>query len=440
MLENLKQNKTFYISILLFLIITIPNMLMHIPHCDEAQNFMAAYFINFSNWTQITSFHGHPLIWYIILLPFSKTGFLYPYPMLILNYLFLIISLIIMWKKAPFDDVFKIIITFSFMMVSYFAIIGRCYTIGILGLFILAALYPQKHERPILYSVLLGLTANTSAMAAIPVIALSSIFMFDIYQKKKIVTEQNVVYCFFILLFFAIFFLYPFIITTNIHIDGINTFFNIINKFFIPIKYNYVFLISYFFVFSYLLFVPKDIKSKTFLLSSTLILWLFFYFVYTGLDYHKFFFFIFIIITMWIQKSFEKCDKNSIIFILAFTIMMMTPYNIEYCHGNKSIYEFGKIIKKDAAKYQNSILSVPDFGMRYELAPFIIFNKNKIDLYGTMDFYNFRMDEAEGKDGIEKIKQFATEQDKPVYILTDREIEDLELYDKYKDLNIYKAN
>jgi hypothetical protein len=401
---------------------------------------MAAYFINFSNWTEVTSLHGHPLIWYIILLPFSKTGFLYPYPLLILNYLFLIIALVIMWKKAPFDDIFKIIITFSFMMVSYFAIIARCYTIGILGLFLLAVLYKEKHKRPILYAVLLGLTANTSAMAAIPVIVLSTIFMFDIYKNDEKNKELNLVYCFFILLFFAVLFLYPFIITTNYHIDGMNSFTQIISQFFIPVKYNYVFLISYCFVFLYLLLIPKDLKAKFFLVSSTIILWLFFYFVYTGWDYHKFFFFIFIIITMWIQNLYEKCDKNSIIFIIAFTVMMITPYNLNYCHGHKNIYDFGKMLQIDAVKYENSIISVPDFGMRYELAPFIIFNKYPIDLYGTMDFYNFKMDEAEGKDGIEKVKQFAKEQDKPVYILTEEEIEDLELFEKFKDLNIYKAN
>jgi hypothetical protein len=345
-----------------------------------------------------------------------------------------------MWKKAPFDDVFKIIITFSFMMVSYFAIVSRCYTIGILGLFLLAVLYPKKHERPILYAVLLGLTANTSAMAAIPVIALSLIFMFDIYKKKDEVTELNVVYCFFILLFFAVLFLYPFILTTNIHVVGLNSYTEIIQQFFIPIKNNYVFLISYFIVLLYLLLIPKDIQSKFFLVFSTILLWVFFYFIYTGLDYHKFFFFIFIILTMWIQNSYEKIDKNSTIFILAFTIMMITPYNIEYCNGNKSIYEFGKIIQKDAAKYQNSILSVPDFGRRFEIAPFIVFNNNQIDLFGTTEFYNFKMNDPEEDNGIEKVKQFAKEQDKTVYILTEKEIEDLELYDKYKDLNIYKAN
>lgn len=440
MLKELKENKIFYISILLFIIITLPFMLTHRPHCDEAQNYMVSYFMDFSNWIKISSHHGHPLLWYLILMPFSKTNFMYPYPMLILNYIFLLAALVVMWKKAPFDDVYKIIITFSFMMVSYFAIVARCYTIGLLGIFLICALYKDKLKHPILYSIIIGLTANTSAMAAITVIPITAIFFYDMYKKKEEVTEIKIVYAFFILFAFACLFLYPFISTAIYHFEGINKFSYIVNQFFIPIENNFIFLISYIFVFLYLLFIPKDVKSKIFLISSTGILWIFFAKVYTCLPYHRFFFFIFFIVTMWLQNFENKKDLLSYVYIVAFSILLMMPQDLSSCNGYDSVFEFGKTLKSDSSKYDNSIIAISDFGMEFELAPFIIQNAPNVKLYGVTDFYSYKMDERTCNDDFEEIQKFAKTRQEPVYILTDRTLDGLELFETFKDLNIYKAN
>jgi len=139
---------------------------------------------------------------------------------------------------------------------------------------------------------------------------------------------------------------------------------------------------------------------------------------------------------MWIQNLYEKYDTGKMLFIVAFTIIMMTPYNISYCHGNKDLYRFvNKIIHSQ--KYKNSVIAVPDFMIEYEIAPLIVPNNQNIDLYAVKDYYNYDMYEYITDNPIGEIKKFAENQEKRVYILTHMKVDDLKLIDNYQNIRFY---
>lgn len=383
------------ICLVIFVLITFPYMITHIPHCDESQNYMASYFMNFSNFYDISQSHGHPILWWLILLPFAKFNILYPYPMLIINYLFTLSSLIFMWFKAPFNNVLKIIITFSFMMVSYFAIIARCYSIGILGLFILAYLFKDQTRKPILYAIILSLTANTSAIAAIGVTGLSLLFIFNLLKERYDLKKSKIIISLAILFLSGLFCAFPFF-TYNFHFLAEKESFDF---FYFPLKYNLTFFISY--VFSVIFLIYNGLKSKTrngkqsvfFLLYTLIVQLLFMSFVYCCFQQHNYFFLIYMIMTIWIQNEDKPFnDKISSYFYILMALLLFTPNDLSFKHGDPVVFEYGKQIEKDSSKFNNSVIMFVDNpdSILFQIAPFFIKNKS-VELMNGNEKYSYVM-------------------------------------------------
>ena len=182
---------------------------------------------------------------------FAKTGSFYPYDMLFINYAAFFAALILMWIKAPFSTALKIIITFSYISVTYFAVTARCYSIGILGLFIMAVLYKNQLKRPVLFSIAAGLTANTSAIAAIGASGLILPFLYNLIKNRKETGAKSIIISFFILAASFIFLIIPHThLTYDVTADWSVFCKRVIFDFF---QNNIYFTISYFFVFLCLL-------------------------------------------------------------------------------------------------------------------------------------------------------------------------------------------
>ena len=140
------KNKETFIAIfciIIYSLITLFKALTHTPWFDEAHAWTIAEQLSLPEVFNYVKDEGHFFLWQFILYPFAKMH-LYPYAMQFLNWLFCTAAIIIMWKKAPFHYVIKILITFSYPFFVCYSIIARCYSIGILLLFLLAALFNDK--------------------------------------------------------------------------------------------------------------------------------------------------------------------------------------------------------------------------------------------------------------------------------------------------------
>lgn len=115
-----KNNLWFWIVITIYVLITVLRVLNHQPWFDEAHAWHIAQEKNLLEVIQLMPVEGHTFIWYLLLMPFAKTNFHYPWPMFILNYTFALVSVIILWKKAPLHNITKTIITFSFPFLPVF--------------------------------------------------------------------------------------------------------------------------------------------------------------------------------------------------------------------------------------------------------------------------------------------------------------------------------
>lgn len=178
-----KNNVWFWVVISIYVVITILRLINHQPWFDEAHAYSIAQEMNLLEIIQLMSLEGHTFLWYLLLMPFAKLNLWYPWPMFIMNYAFALISVIILWKKAPFSNLTKTLVTFSFPFFACLPILARCYAIGVMFLFLLQSLFKDKLKHPLVYSTLIVLCANTSVMAIFGAAAYGFIFLYDLIKS-----------------------------------------------------------------------------------------------------------------------------------------------------------------------------------------------------------------------------------------------------------------
>lgn len=153
---------------------------------DEAHFWTIIQNVTIPELFRLMKVEGHMLLWYLVVMPFAKLNFPYPYPMQILNWLFCVGALAIMWKKADFNPLIKAMIVLSPVFMGLYAVHARCYSIGVFFLFGACALYKKRLNYPYIYFLILWLAANTSVQGLIGATALGLVFLFDLIKDAKI--------------------------------------------------------------------------------------------------------------------------------------------------------------------------------------------------------------------------------------------------------------
>lgn len=112
----------------------------------------------------------HPLLWDILL--FVLARFTHnPQWMQILNLSFSCIAVILILKYAPFSRIMKVLIIFGYFVFYEYTVISRNYSVGMLLIIICCVLYRRRSNHYFLFSVLLGILANTHLFALLVSVA-----------------------------------------------------------------------------------------------------------------------------------------------------------------------------------------------------------------------------------------------------------------------------
>ncbi len=372
MLNLIRNNLIAIICLVLYSIITIGRILNHVTWFDEAHAWTIAEQLNFPDMFNYIKNEGHFFIWQALLYPFAHSHIIpYPYPMQALNWIFCTLALILMWWKAPFNNCIKALITFSFPFIGCYAVLARCYSLGILLLFTLTVLFYEKLKYPKIYALLLVLCANTSVMALIGATAFGILFLYEYIKSSD---KKNSLWVYLILAIGALLILYQLVnmnyfvpIATNRkpHISVRifrNSFINgslilnclLVSLFSIPfLKYFY------------------DKKNILFFISFNYF-WLltFLMAVYGGGFWHSYFFYIFLIVALWLCGNNEQNKYVIITFtIISLILLFHRPVDKDYYQvfGRKSL-DLLNIIERDDNLNNSTIIQ--NSGILYEAIPY----------------------------------------------------------------------
>ncbi len=130
---------------------------------DEANVWLMAKELSPLELFQEIKYQGHPCLWYLLLMPFAKTGL--PFRTIsLISYLVMAVTAGLFLFKAPMHKIAKAVAVFSPIFTYYYAEIARNYCLIALLLILLALCYPRRNERCILYGLLLGLLVQSDVI------------------------------------------------------------------------------------------------------------------------------------------------------------------------------------------------------------------------------------------------------------------------------------
>ncbi len=317
---------------LIYLILCLIIAFLRIPFWDEARAWLIAQNCNLFEFLDMMKLECHLFVWYLIIAPFAKLNLFYPYSIYILNAAFSFFAILVLWKKAPFSNLEKFLITFSVPFLFLWGVVARCYSIGILFLFVALALYKVRFKKPYMYILALCLSMNTSVMAFIGAFYLSVIFLFENIKKKDFLKLVLIFSLTLIIVVVQIFSFEPDYLKQAPEMAFLRDFLAyIFNPVVVVSEYkiqsvlmSILRLIALFTAFCFIKYCVKNDKKPLFFIILTYFsMVILFTFFYSGNFWHYFYFYLYFIVAIWILRSNGKLSKSlDICFILILCCFM----------------------------------------------------------------------------------------------------------------------
>ena len=162
MFECFKKHKTLIALVItiLFAVVQIPLLLNHEPWMDEGISWELSKDINLTNIYEVNAAEPHPILWQLILAPFSQNNF----PVITLSFISLALvslAVFLLVRFAPFNYFIKIIFILSSGFFYFNPIISRDYSLIPLAICLVCLAYKNRHQKPLLYGLSLAFLTQT---------------------------------------------------------------------------------------------------------------------------------------------------------------------------------------------------------------------------------------------------------------------------------------
>ena len=350
------RNKTNILIFIVWFAITLFAIFNHEIWRDEAQVWCLVRDLNLFELFQTTRVEGHPMLWYLLVLPFAKLG-LPVESMQAISFSLVAVSVLFLVFKSPFSTLQKSLISFSAGMTYFLPAIARNYALIPILIFLLAYIYPDRNEKPWKYSLLLILLSQTHVLMLAFCGMLFLMFAFEKIKEKRYFFHLFLLFANFVFLFFSFYKS----TSENIALVGYQDLERTLGELIFGFSYNFFgpyfansmqfsCIIFYGALASISYFFFKNDK-KIFLIFLSSFLYMFYIFTdvwFSGSPYQKLFILILILIfCMWVfEKKNIKWLKISFNTLLAISVMYSFPaiYN-EYKYsfsGSKQLVNYIK--------------------------------------------------------------------------------------------------
>ena len=178
----IKDNKYNLILILIYCVVVFITMSYHELSNDECYPWTIVRQDTLSDVINTIRFDGHAFLWYFLILPFAKPDF--PVISIQITAALVMISAVCFFLlKSPFNIFFKSIFIFSAGMLYFYPVMARNYSLIPLFVFLLAYLYPKRHNMPIVYSLLIIMLFQTHPYIGGFCLILSLMFIFECIEN-----------------------------------------------------------------------------------------------------------------------------------------------------------------------------------------------------------------------------------------------------------------
>ncbi|MBP7284171.1 MAG: hypothetical protein KBA66_21480 [Leptospiraceae bacterium] len=324
-----------YFLLFLYILLVSYVTIHHEVWRDEADSWLVARDISYSGLFQFTRNSGHPSFWYWILIPFAKFDF--PYYTLSIIHLSLAIAVVyLILFHSTLNKYLVILLIFGYYFFFEYAVVARNYALSNFLLFLIAAIYKKRFEKPILFGMLLFLLANANMYATIIASGIGLLYLIEIIEEKKYTSN--------IMLGFSLIVLGGIACLAQVYPSNDRQVSPTDSGLFFVINYNAIFLatahafapgvMSLLALFSLVLFPVSLVffyrtkKVFIFFIWVICILFFFFTFIYMGGYRHAGFLLMTLIFSLWIKPYYEIEKESEVIYDSLFSYVISKLFYI----------------------------------------------------------------------------------------------------------------
>ena len=190
MIKNsaIKRNVLFCLAVTgVYLLVNLILVFAHEQYFNEANQWQIAKHASLSELPDILKTEGHPILYYLLLMPLAKLGL----PIIFANILSLLImtlAVFLLVRYSPFKRATILLIIFSVGFMYYLPVFARNYCLVALSVVLVGVSYKNRLTHPIKYCLSLALLLQSHILAAGLVGALFCFFVIDYVKcaRKKI--------------------------------------------------------------------------------------------------------------------------------------------------------------------------------------------------------------------------------------------------------------
>ncbi len=174
-LDKISTKKVAIPVTILFAVLATTLICFHEPWLDEAQAWLIARDASLSDmFLYLSHVEGHPSFWWLLLAVPARAGIPYEIGLKGINILIAVAACALFEFRSPFPNAFKIFFPFTYFFFYQYSIVTRPYMLLILALFLAAATFSGRDDKPVfhLLSLILLCLSDTFGIAIAGGIAL----------------------------------------------------------------------------------------------------------------------------------------------------------------------------------------------------------------------------------------------------------------------------
>jgi hypothetical protein len=172
-----------------FFLVNLMLVVSHEQYYNEANQWQIAKHASLTELPEILKTEGHPILWYLLLMPLAKLGL----PFVSANLVSLVIMSVAVFlfvKYAPFKKVTLVMVVCSVAFMYFLPVIARNYCLVALGVVIVGITYKERLSYPIRYGLGISLLLQSHILVAGLAGVLGAVFVWEWIRQKKIGAGQ----------------------------------------------------------------------------------------------------------------------------------------------------------------------------------------------------------------------------------------------------------
>ena len=182
-----KETSVDAIIIIFYMVLLGIVMVYHEPWFDESQAWLIARDSSaYEMVWHVMRYEGHTPLWHLLLYIPAHLGVGFELGLKFVNFVVITTAAVIFIRKSPFPMALRLSLPFTYFLFYQHGVISRNYSLFTLILWLIAAVFPNRNKKPLVFTLLLILLGGVSAYGILIAFGIAVAWVMEIliYHKR----------------------------------------------------------------------------------------------------------------------------------------------------------------------------------------------------------------------------------------------------------------